>query len=74
MKVSVKHMDKEDTEDVTYLDFQRAFERASKETPLSQVLRECLSRISNWLKNRKQRVGLFGCFAGRIVYFQQQHP
>ena len=38
------------------------------------MLRKCLLWIANLLKNRKQRIGLFGCFTGWIVHFQWWGP
>ncbi|CAM4640541.1 unnamed protein product [Lepidochelys kempii] len=58
-----KHVHKGDPVDIVYLDFQKAFDKVPHQRLLSKVschgIRgKVLSWIGNWLKDRKQRVGI----------------
>ncbi|CAM4524802.1 unnamed protein product [Lepidochelys olivacea] len=61
-------MDKGDPVDIVYLDFQKALDKVPHQRLLSKVSShgirgKVLSWISNWLKDRKQRVGINGQFS-----------
>ena len=63
-----KHVDEGDPVDIVYLDFQKAFDKVPHQRLLRKVschgIRgKVLSWISNWLKDRKQRVGINGKFS-----------
>ncbi|CAM4630430.1 unnamed protein product [Lepidochelys olivacea] len=63
-----KPVEKGDPVDIVYLDFQKAFDKASQQRLLSKVSchggrGKLLSLIGNWLKDRKQRVGINGLFS-----------
>ncbi|CAM5111563.1 unnamed protein product [Natator depressus] len=63
-----KNVDKGYSMDIMYLDFQKAFDKIPHQRLLSKVgchgIRgKILSWISNWLKDRKQRVGINGQFS-----------
>ncbi|CAM5167108.1 unnamed protein product [Eretmochelys imbricata] len=58
-----KHVDKGDPVDIVYLDFQKVFDEVPHPRLLSKISScgirgEVLSQISNWLKDRKQKVGI----------------
>ncbi|CAM5077649.1 unnamed protein product [Natator depressus] len=62
------NVDKGDPVDTMYLDFQKAFDKVPHQRLLSKVSShgirgKVLSRIGNWLKNRKQRIGINGQFS-----------
>jgi len=55
--------------DVVYLDFQKAFgkvphQRLLHKIKVHSVMGNVLAWIEDWLTNRKQRVGVNGCFSG----------
>ena len=55
--------------DVVYLDFQKAFDKVPHQRLLHKikvhgVTGNVLAWIEDWLTNRKQRVGVNGCFSG----------
>ncbi|CAM5143019.1 unnamed protein product [Natator depressus] len=61
-------MDKEDPVDIVYFDFQKAFDKVPHQRLLSKISShgirgKALSWIGNWLKDRKQRVGINGQFS-----------
>ncbi|CAM5136333.1 unnamed protein product [Eretmochelys imbricata] len=63
-----KHVDKGDPVDIVYLNFQEAFDKVPHQRLLNKVSShgirgEVLSWIGNWLKDRKQRVGINGQFS-----------
>ncbi|CAM5144910.1 unnamed protein product [Natator depressus] len=63
-----KHVDKGDPVDIVNLDFQKAFDKVSHQRLLSKfnclgIIGKVLSWIGNWLKERKQRVGINGQFS-----------
>uniref|UniRef100_K7F032 Reverse transcriptase domain-containing protein n=1 Tax=Pelodiscus sinensis TaxID=13735 RepID=K7F032_PELSI len=59
----VKHADKGDPVDIVYLDFQKAFDKVPHQRLLCKLHFHFLSWIENWLKDRKQRVGINGKFS-----------
>ncbi|CAM5076620.1 unnamed protein product [Eretmochelys imbricata] len=63
-----RHVDKGNPLDIVYLDFQKAFDKVPHQRLLSKVrchgIRgKVLSWIGNWLKDRKQKVGIHGRFS-----------
>uniref|UniRef100_K7F105 Reverse transcriptase domain-containing protein n=1 Tax=Pelodiscus sinensis TaxID=13735 RepID=K7F105_PELSI len=63
-----KHADKGDPVDIVYLDFQKAFDKVPHQRLLCKlhghgIRGKVLSWIENWLKDRKQRVGINGKFS-----------
>ncbi|CAM5167759.1 unnamed protein product [Natator depressus] len=63
-----KHVDKGDPVDIVYLDFQKAFDKVPHQSLLSHDCLFCLrgnvlTWIGNWLKDRKQRIGVNGQFS-----------
>ena len=55
--------------DVVYLDFQKAFDKVPHKRLLHKkklhgIMYNVLAWIEDWLTNRKQRVGINGCFSG----------
>ncbi|CAM5088245.1 unnamed protein product [Natator depressus] len=63
-----KHVDPVDPVDIVYLHFQKTFDKVPHERLLRKVschrIRgKVLSGIGNWLKDRKQRVGINGQFS-----------
>ncbi|CAM4722295.1 unnamed protein product, partial [Lepidochelys kempii] len=59
-----EHVHKGDPVDIVYLDFQNAFDKVPHQKQNKQLWdkRKVLSWIGNWLKDRKQRVGINGQF------------
>ncbi|CAM5080592.1 unnamed protein product [Natator depressus] len=68
-----KHVDRANPVYIVYLDFQKAFDKVSHQRLLSKlssygIKGKVLSWNSNWLKDRKQRVGIKSQFSeGREV-------
>ncbi|CAM4501026.1 unnamed protein product [Caretta caretta] len=63
-----KHVDKGDSVDRAYLDFQKAFDKVPHQRLLRKlschrIRGKILSWTENWLKDRKQRVGINGKFS-----------
>ncbi|CAM5079620.1 unnamed protein product [Natator depressus] len=63
-----KHADKGDPVDIVYLDFQKAFDKVPHQRLLNKISSHgirgmVLSWIGNWLKDRKQRIGINGQFS-----------
>ncbi|CAM5079996.1 unnamed protein product [Natator depressus] len=62
-----KQVDKGDPRDIVYLDFQKAIDKIPHQRLLSKLschgIRGILSWISNWLKDRKQRLEINAWFS-----------
>lgn len=57
-------MEKGESVDTAYLDFQKAFYKVCRQKLLSKVSRHRMRRkVLNWLKDRKQRLGINGQFS-----------
>ncbi|CAM4525306.1 unnamed protein product [Caretta caretta] len=57
-----KHVDKGGPVDIVYLDFQKAFDKVPHQRLVSShgIREKVLPWIGNWLKDKKQRVGING--------------
>ena len=61
-------VDKGEAVDVLYLDFQKAFDKVPHKRLVCKLKAHCIGGsvlmwIENWLADRKQRVGVNGCFS-----------